>query len=629
MSPKLEAISGPLKGATFYLAEEVSFGHDQGNVVVIPDSSLAGRHCLIKREGLRVSVQSLGGDASILVNGLPVKTRVLRDGDEIKIGDSVFLLILSESRGHQESPSLDDRKLSGGTTLVLKPDEALALKQEEALEMLSPAAPIVRDWNNLLRVCRTISSIRNLEELERHLLALIAEIVPGERGAIFLLGEHAGDFAAVTGWDMRIGVERTVEVSRNVIDRVLREGVAILSNGLAATPGCGDEQSQVRSLLAVPLEVFDRVRGVIYVDTCDAAARFDSGQLRLLAAVGTLAGLALESARRQEWLEAENRRLQAEINVEHDMIGDSTRIRKIYQFIAKVGPQDSTVLISGESGTGKELVARALHRNSRRAAQRFVAINCAALPEALLESELFGYERGAFTGALATKKGKLEMANGGTVFLDEVAELAPPLQAKLLRALQERELERVGGARPIPVDIRLIAASNQDLGTAVKKGTFRLDLFYRLNVVSLTVPPLRERREDLPQLANYFAKKYAAKSRRRVVGISPKAQHCLFHYDWPGNVRELENAIERAVVLGSCEQIMPEDLPEAILDEQDASSAAVTLYHEAMRSAKKQLIVKALQEAGGNYTRAAKALGVHPNYLHRLVRNLNLRADCA
>jgi Nif-specific regulatory protein len=284
-------------------------------------------------------------------------------------------------------------------------------------------------------------------------------------------------------------------------------------------------------------------------------------------------------------------------------------------------------LIDGESGTGKELAARAIHLNSPRAEKAFVAVNCAALTESLLESELFGHEKGAFTGAVALKKGKLEVADGGTVFLDEVGEMPPPLQAKLLRVLQEREFERVGGTRTIKVDIRLLAATNRDLEEAIKGGEFRQDLYYRLNVVSVKMPPLRERREDIPLLASYFAAKYSKKCKPYAMGVSAAARQLLVHYDWPGNVRELENAIERAVVLGSTDLILPEDLPEAVLETEAPSSVTVTRYHEAVAEAKKQLILKAVEQAKGNFTEAAKLLGVHPNYLHRLISNMNLRPE--
>jgi Nif-specific regulatory protein len=300
-------------------------------------------------------------------------------------------------------------------------------------------------------------------------------------------------------------------------------------------------------------------------------------------------------------------------------------MQRVYHFISKVSPTDSTVLVTGESGTGKELAARAIHRNSKRTQKPFIAVNCAALTETLLESELFGYEKGAFTGAFAQKKGRLEIAEGGTLFLDEIGELSPALQVKLLRVLQEREFERVGGTQSIQVDIRVIAATNKNLEAAIEQGEFRQDLFYRLNVVAFEMPPLRERREDIMLLASYFANKYGPTCNRKLTGISAEARTILTAYDWPGNVRELENAIERAVVLGTTDQILPEDLPENVLEAKSSTRISTDKYHEAVTERKREIILKALEQATGNFTEAARILDLHPNYLHRLIRNLNLR----
>jgi Nif-specific regulatory protein len=306
------------------------------------------------------------------------------------------------------------------------------------------------------------------------------------------------------------------------------------------------------------------------------------------------------------------------------MIGEAAAMQHVYYFISKVAPTDATVLISGESGTGKELAARAIHRNSKRAQKAFMAVNCAALNESLLESELFGHERGSFTGALNQKKGRLEIADGGTIFLDEIGELTPALQVKLLRVLQEREFERVGGTVTLKVDLRVIAATNKNLEEAIEAGEFRQDLYYRLNVVSLEMPPLRERREDIMLLANYFADKYGTRCNRKLKGFSPEARTCLMSYDWPGNVRELENAIERAVVLGTTDLIRPEDLPEAVVEAR-LSSTSPLRYHEAVTQAKKQIILEAAAQVNGNFAEAARLLGVHPNYLQRLVQNLQIK----
>jgi transcriptional regulator with GAF, ATPase, and Fis domain len=307
------------------------------------------------------------------------------------------------------------------------------------------------------------------------------------------------------------------------------------------------------------------------------------------------------------------------------LVGESRAVSRVSEFIRRVAKGDSTVLIRGESGTGKELVARAIHANGRRATKPFVAINCAAIPETLLESELFGHEKGAFTGAAATKKGKFEAVDEGTLLLDEIGEMPPLLQAKLLRVLQQREFERLGSTRLMPFNARVIAATNKDLEHAIKAGEFRQDLFYRLNVVSVALPPLREHREDIPALALHFASKLAAKSKRGFKGISEEARSLLMQYSWPGNVRELENAIEHAIVLGLTDEILPEDLPEAMLEERSSEVAA--LYHNTLHQAKKQMVITAMDDANGNHIEAARLLGIHPKYLHRLIKNLNLKSN--
>ena len=383
--------------------------------------------------------------------------------------------------------------------------------------------------------------------------------------------------------------------------------------------------AEVRSLLCVPLTVFDRVIGCLYLDSTSAASRFHEDHLQLLAAIAAISAVALDNARRQQWLEQENQRLTTEVRQEQSLVGEGARMKEIFQFIARVAPSESTVLIEGESGTGKELAARALHRNSPRAARQFVAINCAAIPETLLESDLFGHERGAFTGASVLKKGRLEVADGGVVFLDEIGELAPALQVKLLRVLQEREFQRVGGTGTIKVDIRLIAATNSDLDAAVKAGRFRQDLYYRLAVMRVTMPPLRERREDIPMLARHFLQKYAKRSKVKPKPVSREAMAALVHYEWPGNVRELENAIERALVMGSSDAVLLEDLPESLLEQESAAEMHEGKYHASVKELKKQLIIDAVEQTGGNYVEAAGILGVHPNYLHRLIRNLGLK----
>ena len=308
----------------------------------------------------------------------------------------------------------------------------------------------------------------------------------------------------------------------------------------------------------------------------------------------------------------------------NELIGESPPMKQIGRVIAKVASVDSTVLICGETGTGKELVARTIHDHSRRASKRFAAINCATLSEPLLESTLFGHERGAFTGAVATKPGLFEIAHGGTVFLDEVGELPSAVQARLLRVIQEREFERVGGTFTLKTDVRLLAATNRDLKRAVAEHTFRDDLYFRLNVIAVSMPPLRDRRDDIERLALHFVRKHAARCRRPVVGISREALQALVAYRWPGNVRELENAIERAVVMSGSHCIQPDDLPSDVLDTSSIPEESLNLSGT-VTSSKRALVRLALEQADGDYARAARQLGVHVNSLHRLITRLGLR----
>ncbi len=403
-----------------------------------------------------------------------------------------------------------------------------------------------------------------------------------------------------------------------MVQRALWERAVILNRP-------SPESKDTESILCVPLVAVEKTVGVLYL-VAPGSAAFEEDHVNFIGSAAQIAAITLENVLALEALRSENRRLQAELDLNGAIVGESKGMRQVEDFIARVAHSDSTVMIRGESGTGKELVAYAIHRNSPKADRPFVAINCAAIPEALLESELFGHEKGSFTGAIGTKKGKLEVAEDGTVFLDEIGELAPPLQAKLLRVLQQREFERVGGTRVLKFNARVIAATNCNLEEAIKSGQFRQDLYYRLNVVSTVVPPLRERPDDIPLLAMYFAAKYSEKCNRAVKGISSEARSLLMNYNWPGNVRELENAIEHAVVLGLTDEIVVEDLPEALLETQSTKHDSIK-YHDRLNQLKKQMIVDAVNQKKGNYTEAAKMLGLHPNYLHRLIRNLDLKPE--
>jgi Nif-specific regulatory protein len=617
MPPRLAAIAGKHKGEVFAINEEaLVIGRETTANLCIADASVSRRHSKIEKKDDGFVITDLESLNGTFVNDVPVRSRVLEHGDRVRIGDSQFLFLTHDDDAMSKSSDvkLDEEHIVSGSTVQIRFDHAVYL--------------MGRDLSALMKVSTVISSIRTLDDLLERLIELLFEVVPAQRGAILLTDEGSFEANLVFGLHRVHGKNRAVTVSRTIVQQVLRDGVALLANdGVSEWTQASDSliSTGAHSVMCVPVILADRKLGVLYLDTTIPRDQFNNEHVKLVVAIGSIAAAAIENARRFEWLETENERLLSDVNIDHNMVGEGAAMQRVYHFISKVAPTDATVLISGESGTGKELAARAIHRNSKRAHKPFMAVNCAALNESLLESELFGHERGSFTGAFAQKKGRLEIADGGTVFLDEIGELTPPLQVKLLRVLQERQFERVGGTLTIKVDLRLIAATNKNLEEAIEAAQFRQDLYYRLNVVSLDMPPLRERREDIMLLANYFLDKYGARCNRKLKGFSPEARTCLMAYDWPGNVRELENTIERAVVLGTTEWIIPEDLPEVLLESKVTVAGAMTTYHEAVVQNKKQIILRALEQAQNDQAEAARLLGIHPNYLERLIVNLNLR----
>lgn len=630
MNPRVFGISGPFQGATLSVAsEELSIGRDPSNHLWIPDPVLSRQHCLLTRKGDQFFIRDLGSRNGTIVNGMTVDELQLRHGDQISIGTSVLLFLLGEGEESLQGSRVEftDTMVLGSPPVSLQPEDAIHLQPDNFFAHLPQ--PAAYDFGALLKLATRIGSVGDTESLQWQLLGFIFEVVPAERGAI-LLFEDPDRFTSAVAWDRARGPDCPVQVSRTIVKRAARERVGLVMNNVLGDEGLRQvgtvTELRIQSVLCVPLIAANKVLGTIYLDSQHRSDQFDERRLQVMTAIAGIAALALSNVQYTEQLQKENQELRAEIDLDHNMVGSSKGIRQVFQLIRRVAPIDSTVLIEGESGTGKELVARAIHRNSPRAQRPFVAINCAAIPDTLLESELFGYEKGAFTGATALKKGKLEAAEGGTLFLDEISELATSLQAKLLRVLQEREFERVGGARPVKLNIRVVAATNKSLAEFVKTGAFRNDLYHRLNVVTLSVPALRERREDIPVLAEYFISKISRKCKMRPRSLSAEARAYLTNYHWPGNIRELENALEHAIVLGSTNAILPEDLPEAILETESPASELKAQYHVAMKDFKKQLVRQALLEAKGSYVEAARALGMHPNSLLRLIRNLGLRS---
>jgi transcriptional regulator with GAF, ATPase, and Fis domain len=611
--PRLVPISGFPKEMVWVVKDDpLILGRDPSNQVEVSDPAVSRKHCSVSEVSAGVfEIADLDSHNGTFVNQTRVSRKTLQHGDRIRIGSSDFVFLA----GPDDAALLTSRGRETATaqlkTMSLDPS---GLPTDDLW-----IARMVRDLAAFFKIANVINSTRDVQALERDLLELICEVIPAARAAILLQANSNDEPDLSCTWNRKGLAPEPIIIREELVRQATWERCAVV----AAAPAAATSAEHV---LCIPLVAVERNLGVIYLSAPASSPPFGEDHAYFVSSISRIAAVTLENLLKLDSLRAENHRLRAEVEGGDTFIGESRPMRKVSEFIARVAEGDSTVLIRGESGTGKELVARAIHAKSVRAGQPFVAINCAAIPEALLESELFGHEKGAFTGAVGTRKGKLEAAENGTLFLDEIGEMAPPLQAKLLRVLQQREFERVGGTRLLSFNARVLAATNKNLEQAIKTAEFRQDLYYRLNVVSVAVPPLREHREDIPLLALYFANKYAAKCKRACKGIAAEARSLLLQYSWPGNVRELENAIEHAIVLGLTDEILPEDLPNALLEEQSSGFGAAR-YHNTLNQTKKQLVLAALDETNGSQVEAARLLGIHPKYLHRLIRNLDLKPD--
>lgn len=382
------------------------------------------------------------------------------------------------------------------------------------------------------------------------------------------------------------------------------------------------------TILAVPMRVKDRCIGVIEILNKKGNKPFDQDDLQWLEIFSNQAAIAIQNARTFQRVRNQVDLLQDQVNTDkgyHTLVWASRAMEEQLSLVERIAPTDSTVLILGESGVGKELIAEQIHLKSNRVNRPFVRVNCAALPPTLLESELFGHVKGAFTDAVADRRGRFELANSGTIFLDEIGDLPLPLQAKMLRVIQEKTFERLGSSDSITVNVRIIAATNKDIESLVEAGEFRSDLYYRLNVLPLSIPPLRQRREDIAELAHFFLKRIAQETNKHVTGFTEEAMEQLLSFDWPGNVRELENAVERAVVISRHETILPEDLLLHGGNAGDHARYQGKALKEGINLFKKQFIRAALDRHGWNHTATARELDIQRSYLSKLVKDLNLK----
>jgi transcriptional regulator with GAF, ATPase, and Fis domain len=465
---------------------------------------------------------------------------------------------------------------------------------------------------------RRLLEIRAIPDQIETLLDAVIDVVHANKGFVILLRDGDPEIAAARNVDRETIPDAVTQLSDSILRRCIdTRQPLIVSDAVNDTMFNSSESVldlQLSSVMVAPLIAQGQLLGLIYVGNDNVVNLFEQPSLEVLTVFAGQASLILQNAILLNQLTTDRDRIAEELEAQRfgDIIGSCPSLQEVFRRVEKVAVADINVLITGETGTGKELFARELHRRSNRAEGPFIVVNCGAIPENLMESELFGHVRGAFTGAVSTRQGSFQAADGGTLFLDEIGEMPLALQVKLLRALQERVVVKVGDTKPQSVDIRVLAATNRDLEASIKEATFREDLYYRLNVVNLHLPPLRERGDDIVILAKFLLNKYATEFGATINGFTPKALDAMQSYDWPGNVRQLENRIKKAIVLADKTLIGPEDL-----DLGGDSRRAVVPLTQAREDFTRQYILEVLERNGGNRTRTARDLGVDPRTVFR------------
>jgi transcriptional regulator with GAF, ATPase, and Fis domain len=567
-----------------------SVGRSPESDVPVPDPSLPATALHLHFDGREYDVACHDG-ASMTVNGRRRATCRLAPGDRIRVG---------------------------GTELVLLAEEAGL-----AAEPAPGPAPGAQAVEALVRFSERLLGATDLPRLLDELLDALLELTHADKGFLILLED--GELSVKSARNLsRTTIEDAVSrVSDSIVQKVVQTRRSLVVADALHDQEWSSSSSVVNlklcSVMCAPLMARGEVFGVIYLGNDSVVSLFDERALEPLTVFAAQASLLVQNAMLVDGLKRENVALRAEAAVRQygDLLGAGQGMREVFRRIEKVAATDVSVLVSGETGTGKELVAREIHRRSGRAQGPFVAVNCAAIPEGLLESELFGHVKGAFTGAVATRAGRFQAAHGGTLFLDEVGEMPGALQVKLLRALQERTVVKVGDTRPEPVDIRVVAATNKVLEEEIARGAFREDLYYRLNVVSIHLPPLRERGDDVAVIARYFLQRYAREYASRARSLAPAALVAMRKYRWPGNIRELENRVKKAVVLAEGPLVTAQDL-----DLRPENLEPIMPLAQAKEEFQKRYINEVLERNGGNRTKTAKDLDVDPRTVFRHLERL-------
>ncbi len=608
--------------------------------IVLRDDLGSRKHAELVHGSVGWTVHDNGSlNGSFVNDARVVKRHLIVTGDEVRFGHSQFLFV----RALAELPALPDTGTAREDgdrlsitrrqtqtrylpTLGSSPEATQTMPTFGSGETAYPRLPLDDGVAVLYRLAVDMAAATDVAELAELVLDAVTRATPAEASAVLTVRE--GDEFDLTAHRIRpTGPATYHKVSSLVSHEVLTSGQAVLAEDVGALqhPKNRDSITDLRatSLICAPVSADGRVLGLLHLYSTGERGRLTPDDLEFTLAAARQLGVVWQALQRQSGLSVEVEVLKEQLHLESELVGGSGPLKAIEAQIARVAETKTTVLIRGESGVGKELVARALHFNSPRRDRPFVCLNCAALTESLLESELFGHEKGAFTGATERMRGKFESADQGTIFLDEIGEMAPNTQAKLLRVLEGQPFERVGGNVPIRVDVRVVAATNRPLEDGVRDGTFRRDLYFRLQVVQIDVPPLRDRADDVPVLADHFLKRFTRETGRKIKGFTPAAVKKLQAYHWPGNVRELRNAVERAVALAAAATLDEGDIWLSPLEREGGGPAKFEPI--SLEEMERRHIERTLEHTGWNKSKAAEILGVERSTLDRKIKAYELK----
>ncbi|MCD6416207.1 MAG: sigma 54-interacting transcriptional regulator [Planctomycetes bacterium] len=604
--PFLTIKEGPKAGEALAFpstSARVSIGRASTNDIVLDDSTVSRKHAILLKRDSEWYIQDAGSHNRVRVNNVQVASAMLEDGDQIRLGNVVAVFHRQEEGGWLGAAQRDGE-------MGMEVTQAISLEGET--DGCSAAS---RSMNALLRLGGLAVSVRTLPALFDVLEDNLKRIVKVDR-VIALLYEEDG------AWRPYCPVDRDFAPDMSGLDI----DPAILEQAHLDGPVAARKRTQEGGYIAcVPVRTGRQRLGAIYCERRRSGQEFTDEDLKDLFYIAVSMGVTIQNLRLHQRMASRARSLLRQLADNFDMVGESKAMKEVYRFIHRVAPTEAGVFITGESGTGKEIVARAIHRNSRRGDGPLEVVNCAAVPPALMESELFGHVKGAFTGAVADRPGRFELANEGTLFLDEVGELPLDCQTKLLRVLEEKKVRCIGDTRDRRIDVRLMAATNHDPRKAMAEGKLRPDLFYRLDRLRVVMPPLREREGDVVLLAEHFRRKFSQQCKRSVEGFTPEALDLFQAYDWPGNVRELRNVVERMVILTDKNMLGPHLIPKSIKAAVQSGRGRLPT----LRQVESQHIIRALEETDGNKKRAAELLGIDRSTLYAKIARYNVDARTA